>query len=304
MGILVRALALIGGLAVGFAGYFLMAAEGWPEPFESMLVERIVLGAVIGALGLALIWSAFKPAPRPRKVAAPMATFVSEPDHFAPAGEAAPDLSEPEPAAAETDAAQAALETDVEPVKAHALAPVVVAAPVLASVVEAPPPEHGADLAALLAQGDRLFAEGRLDDALDPYSKALDLAREAHAANPQDPAAARTLAGALKSNADVYDEEGRLDTAIDLYEEALQLNRGLAAQGDAGDKRALSVLLERLGDSREARGHRSRAADLYRESLGIAEGLVQTDPGNALYAEDLSVTKSRLLELEGDSVPA
>lgn len=284
MGILVRVLEFFSGIAVAFAGYFVMAAQGWPEPLQSMTIEREVLGGLIAVLGLALVWSAFKPKSRPPSAARAKAVASA---HYAPLNFTA------EPAAAP--------------------GPDVAAAPVLApvaptpSLAPAPAPEQttrSGELAALLAEGDRLFAEGRTDEALDPYSHALDLARQAHAANPQDTQAARALAGALKSNADVYDEEGRLDTAIDLYEEALKLNRGMADAGSAADRRSLSLVLERLGDCRESRGHRSRAADLYRESLGIAESLAQSDPDNSLYAEDLAVTRRRLAELEGENIPA
>jgi len=254
MGILVRVLEFFGGIAVTYAGYFIFAAVGWPEPLQSMIIERHVIGGLVVTLGLALIWSAFKPKPRARPTGRP------------------------------TNVAAAPVPAPAAPTPAPAVA--------------------SGELAALLASGDRLFAEGRTEEALDPYSQALDLARRAHAAHPDDAEATRALAGALKSNADVYDEDGRLDTAIDLYEEALKLNRGLAAGGSATDQRSLSLVLERLGDCREARGHRSRAADLYRESLGIAEGLARSDPNNSLYAEDLAVTRRRLLELEGESVPA
>ena len=286
MDILSRILAFVGGVAVGFAGYFLMAADGWPQPFQDMVLERGVVGGLILLLGLALIWTSFKPAPR--RATASRATAAK--DVFT--------LS-PEPVAA-VSPPQAVVEPEL-----HAPAPTPeadqpAAAPAPVSVADEPAPQ-AEGLTALMAQGDRLFAEGRLDEALDPYSQALDLARASHGAHPQDAEATRTLAAVLKSNADVYDEEGRLDSAIDLYEEALKLNRGLAASGSASDKRALSLVLERLGDCRESRGHRSRAADLYRESLAIAEDLARGDPDNPLYAEDLAVTRRRLLELEGET---
>ncbi|HVY35527.1 MAG TPA: hypothetical protein VG960_14030 [Caulobacteraceae bacterium] len=292
MGILVRVLALVSGLAVGFAGYFLMAAEGWPEPFQSMVIERTVLGGLVFVLGLALIWTAFKPAPKARSTVKPVVRPHADPFSLSAAPE--PQVAEP---AAEPEAHHApALEPLAE------VSPVMLA-PVLAAVAEDPAQsaETGEGLDALMAKGDKLFAEGRLDEALDPYSEALTLARAAHGKHPSDTQATRTLANVLKSNADVYDEEGRLDTAIELYEEALKLNRTLAASGSPSDRRALSLVLERLGDCRESRGHRSRAVDLYLESLGIAEGLAQSDPGNGLYAEDLAVTRKRLVELQGET---
>jgi tetratricopeptide (TPR) repeat protein len=290
MDILSRILTFVGGMAVGFAGYFLMAAEGWPPPFQDMVLERGVVGGLILLLGLALIWTAFKPMPRKAPAShapAPRDIFTLAPG---PAATVSPPQAPAEPSHHASPPAPVAQEHEPEAAPAHE------------AEQSAPAPLPQAEgLTKLMAQGDRLFAEGRLDEALDPYSQALDLARDAHDARPHDAEATRALAAVLKSNADVYDEEGRLDSAIELYEEALKLNRGLAASGSAGDKRILSLVLERLGDCRESRGHRSRAADLYRESLAIAEELARGDPDNPLYAEDLAVTRRRLLELEGET---
>jgi tetratricopeptide (TPR) repeat protein len=303
MGILVRVLTLLFGLAVGFAGYFLMAAEGWPEPLEHMALERGVLGGLIVVLGLSLVWSAFKPKPRKRPAAqpepepAPIETPLALQDDPAPSAQAAPE-PDPEP--------QHERELIVEPIETALVAAPAVVSPIAAAneahIETHEPSAEGLD--ALLTKGDQLFAEGKADEALGPYGEALELARAEHAAHPDDAQAARDLARTLKSNADVYDEEGRLDSAIDLYEEALTLNRSLASSGSQTDQRALSLVLERLGDCREARGHRSRAVDLYRESLSIAEGLAEADPDNRLYADDLATTRKRLVELQGETAPA
>ena len=71
MGILVRVLEFFGGIAVAYAGYFIINAVGWPQPFQGMVIERQVIGGLIVALGLALIWSAFKPKPKARARANP-----------------------------------------------------------------------------------------------------------------------------------------------------------------------------------------------------------------------------------------
>lgn len=321
MGVLVRILKVPVGLIVAFGGYFIMAAVGWPEPFEDMRLERNVIGGLILLFGILISLSAFRGKPRRKAAARPAAAHpapepVGHHDPFSLSGhaaEAAPVAAAAVAVAAVEEAAhhvqaEPVAETAHEPVAepAHEPAPEAAHAP-------APEPAHAPpvananapkDLAGLLAAGDKLVGEGRQEDALEPYTRALDMARAAHAAHPHDAAATRVLAGALKSNADVYDEQGRLDTALDLYEEAVKLNRGLAADGAASDRRALSLAIERLADCRESRGHRSRALDLYRESLGIAEGLAQAEPGNDLYAEDLAVTRRRIDELEGAATSA
>ena len=288
-----------------------MAAEGWGEPLESMLAGRLIIGGLIALLGLALVWSAFRPASPARRTSAyapparpayepPPEAVSAEPFNLAPlVAVAAPEavaqvLEEPEPAEAEAA-------NDAEPV-AH-----IEPEPTVEPEPEAAPssPEPAAspdDFAVLMSKGDKLAAEGRADEALEPYSDALALARSAYTSHPSADAT-RALAGALKSTADVYDDQGRLDTAIEHYDEALKLNRTLAASGSPTDRRALSLTLERLADCREARGHRSRAADLYRESLEIAKGLANDDPQNPLYAQDLAVTQRRIEELDGVATP-
>ena len=302
----IRILKVLGGIAAGFIGYFLMAAEGWGEPLESMLAGRLIIGSLIALLGLALIWSAFRPAARSRRTAdySPRPDFkpefspepqppAAEPFNLAPLAAAAAPVAVAETLDAPEDEAANDAESvaDPEPEPATALA--------------APEPEPTAlpdDFSALMAKGDKLAAEGRSDEALEPYSEATALAKGAYAVHPS-PEATRALAGALKSTGDAYDDQGRLEAAIDHYEEALKLNRSLATSGSPTDRRALSLTLERLADCREARGHRSRAADLYRESLQIAEGLAKEDPQNPLYAQDLSATQHRLEELEAAATP-
>jgi tetratricopeptide (TPR) repeat protein len=280
MAFLTRALKLLTGWGLCGVGYLIIAAEGWPEPLQSMILERRVIGGAILTLGLAFIWSSlFGPPVETRHAPAELAD---------PA-----DPGKPDPFALEP---QSALQSTVQTAPAPA--------PAEAAAEAAAPAASAGPIGRLMAEGDRLLADGRLNEALDPYSEALDFARADHAARPGDAQAACILAAALKSNADLYDEQGRLDAAIDLYEQALKLSRGLAASGGPEDQRRLSLMLERLGDCREARGHRSRAADLYRESLALAEHLAREHPDERLYAQDLQVTRGRLEELESLTAPA
>ncbi|WP_310541705.1 tetratricopeptide repeat protein [Phenylobacterium sp.] len=149
--------------------------------------------------------------------------------------------------------------------------------------------DHERRLAAQDA-GDFARAQGLTDQAADAYDEALTYARQIG-----EPAA---LADALTNVGDVAYEEQRLDAAVDAYEEALTLRRAFAEgqPADLAAKRALSLALERLADTREDRGHRMRALDLYRESLDISGALASADP--VAYGEDLAVTRRRLAELE------
>lgn len=153
---------------------------------------------------------------------------------------------------------------------------------------------------ALTEAGDDYRMQGRSDDAMEHYTTALDIARDAHATMPDNLEAMSDLAAALTNVGDVYSEQGRLDTALESHGESLALRRVLAARSpeDKTAQRGLSLGLERLADTREARGHRSRALDLYRESLPIAERLAAQYPHDALLSKDLAVTRENIAQLE------
>lgn len=145
--------------------------------------------------------------------------------------------------------------------------------------------------------GDFFRGQGRVEDASEAYGRALSYARLVHDITPEDPAAGADLAGALINVGDMATDEGRIDAAIGAYEEAVSLRRRVVTIGGRrGDRRALSVALERLADAREDRGHRSRALDLYQESLSLAGTLASEDPQR--YGADLAVTRQRMSELQ------
>jgi hypothetical protein len=189
-----------------------------------------------------------------------------------------------------------------------AVAPVLAGAPLAAAAVPAPPPlpapaASGSGRAAFVSateSGDRFRLDGRMDEALEHYSHALDLAREGLKSAPNDVQAHADIAAALANVGDIHDAQGQLEPALAAYEESLSFHRALAAHSpdDRAAQRGLSLSLEKLADTREARGHRSRALDLYRESLPIAEKLAAEHPGDVLLTQDLATTKERLANLQ------
>ena len=281
-------LAIVVGCAVMIAA--LLRAPGKGRAKRAEAVTPVDWGAAAAAESTANP----EPPSSPLVADEPVEVDPPPPDPF-PSTEAAPPGVVHEPS---IDAATA-VEVDHELV-----APVSEPEPALVPALPAPAPIaslNGADaLLAATAEGDRLRAEGRLSDAIDPYSDALTVARTRHADAPSDASARRDLANALTNVADVHDRDGRLDTALDLHEESLGLRRDLAAEapGDTDAQRAVSLGLERLADTREARGHRSRARDLFRERLSLAEQLAGSAPGNGDLARDLDVTRERLAELD------
>jgi len=166
-----------------------------------------------------------------------------------------------------------------------------------------PAPAAGSDRGAFVAAtetGDRLRLDGQMDEALDHYSHALDLARDNLKSAPNDVQAHADIAAALTNVGDIRDAQGQLEPALAAYEESLTFHRALAAHSpeDRAAQRGLSLSLEKLADTREARGHRSRALDLYRESLPIAEKLAAEHPGDVLLTKDLETTRERLASLQ------
>jgi tetratricopeptide (TPR) repeat protein len=177
------------------------------------------------------------------------------------------------------------------------------APPPAAAVVPGGPDRAAPNRAAFVAAseaGDKMRLEGRMDDAMEHYAHALDLARHNLRVLPHDVQAHADIAAGLTNVGDVHDTQGRLEPALAAYEESLTFHRALAAHSpqDRAAQRGLSLSLEKLADTREARGHRSRALDLYRESLPIAEKLAAAHPGDALLRQDLQTTKDRLATLE------
>jgi len=178
------------------------------------------------------------------------------------------------------------------------------AAPPAAAPIVAAGPDRTAFVLATEA-GDKFRLEGQMDEAMEHYAHALDLARINLKLSPNDVQAHADLAAALTNVGDVHDAQGRLEPALTAYEESLVFHRALAAHSpkDRAAQRGLSISLEKLADTREARGHRSRALDLYRESLPIARKLAADHPGDVLLSQDLATTQERLSDLEAQMAP-
>jgi tetratricopeptide (TPR) repeat protein len=241
-----------------------------------------------------------KLAPAPTTLVAAPASLVRPAEPAAPAADASP-APPIEPAPLEQTSTAAWI---------PAAMPVLANAPLAAaSIPTAPQPAahpapapSGSGRAAFVSateSGDRLRLDGQPDEAMEHYSRALDLARTGLNSAPSDVQAHADIAAALANLGDAHDAQGQLEPALAAYEESLTFHRALAAHApnDRAAQRGLSHSLEKLADTREARGHRSRALDLYRESLPIAEKLAADHPGDVLLTQDLATTKERLASL-------
>ena len=324
-----RLLGLLAGLALCGEAVVLWRPEvvaALPTPvLGPFTAYRVIIAALAGAVGLAVIVASLLREAEQRKTAAKPAGADWDQPAAVPIVQAQPILHETpaepvaghawSPATVQADGPYEPVELAPFPAEAEHAAPAEAPAPVPIPISHpAPEPpsapvaaatgERGTFLAAIDA-ADQMRAANRMDDALELYDGALALARRAHSTAPSDPAATRDLALALTNVADVHDRQGRLDPALSLHEESLGLRRSIAGQSpeDLAAQRSLSAGLERLADTREARGHRSRARDLFRERLPLAERLTALAPGDTGLAQDLTTTRERLRELDGQLEP-
>jgi len=238
-------------------------------------------------------------APAPTTLVTAPASLVRTPEAAvaAPAADPAPHV---EPAPLEQTSTAAWIPAAVPEL---ASAPLAAASAPLPPAAQPAPATSGPDRAAFVTAteaGDRHRLDGQMDEAMEHYSRALDLARTNLKSSPNDVQAHADIAAALTNVGDIHDAQAQLEPALAAYEESLTFHRALAAHSpeDRAAQRGLSLSLEKLADTREARGHRSRALDLYSESLPIAEKLAAEHPGDVLLTKDLATTKERLASLQ------
>lgn len=285
--------------------------------FEDL--RQIAVGG-LGLVGAALLIVGLVGSGRRRRVSrtAPASTYALPLDPEVEARPAPTTLvtapaslvRDPGPAPAVVETPPPVEPAPLEQTSTAAWIPATVPAPAGAPLAAAtpPPPQpapaaSGSDRAAFVLAtetGDKQRLEGQMDEAMEHYAHALELARANLTRAPNDVQAHADIAAALANVGDIHDAQGRLEPALAAYEESLSFHRALAAHSpdDRAALRGLSLSLEKLADTREARGHRSRALDLYRESLPIAEKLAAEHPGDVLLTQDLATTRERLASLQ------
>jgi tetratricopeptide (TPR) repeat protein len=143
------------------------------------------------------------------------------------------------------------------------------------------------------AAGDLALSEGRVDDALVAYERALSLARETDSQ--------RNVSVYLERIADVRRAQGAAGDALAAYEEGLAIRRDLAARNpdNLGYQRDVYVSEFKLGTVQEALGEPAAAAELYRSALERNARLIAVDPSRAEYADDRRVLEGRLAAVTG-----
>ena len=126
--------------------------------------------------------------------------------------------------------------------------------------------------------GDEIGSEGRYQDAIATYQRALNLISGT---------GEHEKTGAILNNMAInFANEGQLDEAEKLYREAK------AHFEAAGDKANTSTAMVNIADIAYSRGNLAAAARLYQDTLDFVATLDQSDPGYVLYRlADLRLTQ-------------
>ena len=151
-----------------------------------------------------------------------------------------------------------------------------------------------ADCVRLIA--DRQGGQGRYDEAVATYQRALDLLREL--------GDLEKTGAVLNNMGEALMAEGKLDSAELLFRQAKAKFR------DAGDRDNAAVAVGNLGDVLFARAQLSAAAEIYMQGLQIVAGLDPSDPSYFLMRlADLNLVRgdakqaAHLIEEAFKSIP-
>jgi tetratricopeptide (TPR) repeat protein len=159
-----------------------------------------------------------------------------------------------------------------------------------------------------------LFSEtyqklGATQLAVEYAQKALDIARDLAARDPDNSRWTYDISISLNRIGDVLAERGDLAGALAAHREDVELSRALSdrSPGDANLRRGISVSLHKLGDLLKFQGNAADALAAFREALGIDRGLAQKEPGNPQRRRDLHISLNdvgSVLRITGDLASA
>lgn len=137
--------------------------------------------------------------------------------------------------------------------------------------------------------GEALLGSGRDEEALDAFTKSLDI-RKALAESTGETEAQRDLALSYERTADVLLRLGRRDEATEAYRESRDIRERLAAaEPDKPERQAdLAISYDRLG--KLLRDQPDEALAAYRKALTLRERLVAADPRNINWLRALAAT--------------
>jgi tetratricopeptide (TPR) repeat protein len=159
--------------------------------------------------------------------------------------------------------------------------------------------------------GDVEVDQGQFAGALDSYRKALAIRERLVESDPKNADWQSNLSVSYQKVGDVEVEQGQYAQALDSYRAEFALVDGLARAdpGNTSRQSALLVSYEKVG---EVESHLAQAAqdldsyqaglaqalDSHRDGLAIVERLANSDPKNAGWQRDLSVSYQKVGDVE------
>ena len=148
-------------------------------------------------------------------------------------------------------------------------------------------------------QGDVLFDQGNLAEALAAYREHLVVAERLVAANADNALWQNDLSISYERVGNVLVAQGQLADAVKAYRDSLAIRERLAKADpdNAGWQGDLAISYDKVGDVLVAQGQLADALKAHRDSLAIGERLAKADPDNAGWQRDLSISYDRVGEV-------
>jgi len=149
---------------------------------------------------------------------------------------------------------------------------------------------------ALRDLGDLQMLAGNSFGALGAFMTRAEFAEARLKADPADLAWSREWVWSLNSVGEVLQQQGYLREAEEAYTRAYDATEG-QGDGRAVDDLSLrdrEIALNRLGGVRFALNDLPGALSAFSEGLGLAQTLLDRDPDNVMYNQDVSVSHERL----------
>ncbi|MEQ1720524.1 MAG: tetratricopeptide repeat protein [Nitrosomonas sp.] len=141
-------------------------------------------------------------------------------------------------------------------------------------------------------EGDRLLAQGKLEEALEAHQKFFSLMQQITLHEPHEPIYQRNISSSLVLIGDVLNAQGKPAEALQHYQDSLAIMQKLTAQDPSNTawQEDVSVPLDRIGDVLNAQGKPTEALQHYQESLAIRKTLAAQDSSNTKWQRNVFVS--------------
>jgi tetratricopeptide (TPR) repeat protein len=148
--------------------------------------------------------------------------------------------------------------------------------------------------------GNALRKLGRLDDAYASQSAAVTMRQALVAADPNNEALREDLAVSFSRLAEVFMDQKNYSQALDAYQQGLRTVQEAAQSDGAGQnlKQLVGALYAGEGISRLGLNQNAEARQAFQSSLAARKELVERQPDNAGFKQDVEWTTERLEALD------